>query len=47
MTTMTLASVLTDASTVLTEFSTYIGIGVAIPLGLTLAGKIKKWVTRR
>lgn len=44
---MTLASILTDAQTVLTEFSTYLAIGVAIPLGLKLVGAIKRWVTSR
>lgn len=47
MTTMTLSGVLTDTNTVLTQFSTYLAIGVAIPLGLALIGRIKKWVTKR
>lgn len=43
---MTIASILTDAQTVLTEFGTYLAIAVAIPLGLSLVPRIKRWVTR-
>lgn len=47
MTTMTITSILTDAQTVLTEFSLYLGIAVAIPLGFSLVPRIKRWVTKR
>lgn len=44
---MTVASILTDAQTVLTEFGLYLGIAVALPLGFALIPRIKRWVTKR
>lgn len=44
---MTVASVVGDASTVISEFGLYLGIAVAVPLGIVLFGRIKRWVTRR
>lgn len=43
---MTLAGILADAQTVLTEFALYLGIAVAIPLGFALVPRIKRWVTK-
>lgn len=43
---MTLTSVLADAMSVLTSFQLYIGIAIAIPLGLRFAGWVKRAVTR-
>lgn len=43
---MTLSGVLTDAGTVITQYAVYLGIAVAIPLGIRLMGWIKRAVTR-
>lgn len=47
MTTMTLAAILTDAQTVVTEFQSYIVMAIALGLGMALIPRIKRWVTKR
>jgi len=44
---LTLAGILTDAGTVITEYALYFGIAVAVPLGLGLIGFFKRLIVRR
>lgn len=47
MTTMTVTSIMGDVLDVLSNFTTYLAIGVAIPLGFKAGGIVKRWVTKR
>lgn len=44
---MTVASVVAGGVQVVESFAVYVGIAVAIPLGIYLVGRIKHWVTSR
>lgn len=43
---MTVLSVVSDATSVVTEYGLYVAIAVAIPLGIKLMGWIKRAVAR-
>lgn len=44
---MTVGGVVSNATTVLSNFGLYIGIAVAITLGFALVPRVKRWVTKR
>lgn len=47
MTTITVASILADATEVVTAFWVPVSVAIGITLGVGFLGRIKKWMTRR